>query len=195
MVRICRAVVAVLGLVFWVHITCLRGAAADEVNTKLAFSAIPVKAKYTKAEKALITLRLRNQGTSSVLLAPLSTLDEYVRLRVIGPDGKEVSRCGNKVDGGGLAGQKFMIVPPNRSLRAVINLTCDERAGDGYNLAQTGEYTIFAEYGIGLSKKALSEIARGAKVWNGRIEAPAAKFLIISSNKNEGTNFQLGKQD
>jgi len=152
----------------------------------LVISARPVKRNYHKGEKVILDVRVRNEGKRSLLLAPLSVVDEYLQVRVFGPDGEKAPQCSDKIDGGGLAEQKFLIVYPGASVHAPVRLSCEKRGDRGYVLDRIGKYVVHAEYHVGLPRKALNEIAGTAEVWNGRIEAPPAEFSITSLENKKG---------
>lgn len=155
---------------------------SGEVPT-LAFSAKPLKERYEKGEKVVLEVSIRNEGKRSVLLPPLSIIDEYLTLRLVAPDGKHLAPCRDRIDGGGLAGQKFLIVEPGASLRALVNLSCNRRRGEGYPLDQVGKFVVYAQYQLGLPEKGLKQIAGTAQVWTGRLAAPPAEFWITGSPK------------
>ncbi len=161
---------------FLAHGVVAQNAQDTTQSVKLQFSALPEKHEYRLGEVVRFRFSLHNSGDRDVLVARGFTLDHYVYLRILGPDGKELPWCG-KIDG---IIQRFAVLRPGAKIQSVVRASCDSHRDSGYVFDRQGVYNISAYYHLPEPLRALKRIAGSALVTTARIHAKPVSITITS---------------
>ncbi len=146
---------------------------------RLHFRAIPEKHEYRPGQVIRFTFSLRNLGKKDILVARHFVLNQYVWLKVTGPDGNVVPWCG-KIDG---RLEEFAVLRPGARIESQVRVSCDSHKDSGFVFDLPGTYEVSAEYYIPEPVRALRRIAGNATPVTEHIPAKTVAITVTSAER------------
>ncbi len=138
-------VLAPIAVVVLLH-SLLGAAPKDKAkDVRLTFEAKPVKERFAYREPIQFRFRLENVGATDVLVLKPLTLFLSVHLKITGPDGKPVLRCG-PIPLVAREEEDFRVLRPGERLEEEARISCQGEEGPpeerwGYSIPGPGKYT------------------------------------------------------
>ena len=152
--------------------------AAPETPCTLCFSALPEKQLFVQGEPVILVMSIYNWSAKPAAPVFVSSLkgDEFVDLKVIGPDGKEVPWQGK----GRISSREYS--PADFSVLATYQQISAKRVisfkdGAGFIFDKPGEYFVTSEYSLGPPEH-FAPFAGEAKIPTGTFRSTKAGFCI-----------------
>ena len=109
--------------------------------------------------------------------------NEFVDLKLLGPDGKNVTWRGTaKIDSKNYSTTDFVVLKPHESVHAsrIISL----KDGTGFVLQESGSYSLRAEYSLSPREYFAPPIADGVEIPAESLASRAVTFCIESCDPN-----------
>lgn len=152
--------------------------AAPETPCTLCFSARPEKQLFVQGEPVILVLSIYNWSAKPAEPIFVSRLkdDEFVKLKVIGPDGKEVPWQGKgRISSREYFPADFAVLATYQEISAkrVISL----KDGAGFVFDKPGEYFVMAQYSLSPPEPFVS-FAGETKIPTGTFRSTKAGFCI-----------------
>ena len=149
-------------------------ATPDTLCDALCFLARPETQLFKQGEPVIVVLSIYTRSAKPIFVSRL-TDGEFVKLSVIGPDGKEVRRQGNGRPSRPYFSSDFAVLGTYQeiSAKSVISL----KDGAGFVFDKPGEYFVTAEYSLG-PPGPLAPFAGEAKIPTNSFRSTKAGFCI-----------------
>lgn len=146
----------------------------DTLCDALCFLARPETQLFSRGEPVIVVLSIYTRSAKPIFVSRL-TDGEFVKLSVIGPDGKEVRRQGNGRSSRPYSSSDFAVLGTYQEISAkrIISL----KDGAGFVFDKPGEYFVTAEYSLG-PPGPLAPFAREAKIPTDTFRSTKAGFCI-----------------
>lgn len=148
------------------------------INRKLKFTARPIKPIFSVGEKVLFRLQLRNISRTDVFVSRTLDLGDFVYFEIKGPKGRPAPWCGI-IRSVMYSQNSFTILKPGESVSKIVELSCNPRFREGYQLDAPGLYLATGAYGLG-PKEYFAPVAGSTDVPQGIAKAPPVTFLIAT---------------
>jgi len=154
-----------------------RNPAATE--QAIVFRAVPKKHVFKQKEDIVLFFSIQNNSADDVFVSRLAG-DEFVDIKLRGPDGKEVSWQGTgKIDSRNYSASEFAVLKKNESIRAFRIISVKD--GRGFLFQENGQYSLVAEYLLAPSDY-FAPLAGNAKIPPESLKSSPATFCIETCN-------------
>jgi hypothetical protein len=168
-------------VVFGVGVTdCATGKQATE-STAVIFRAVPTKRLFKPGEDIVLVLSIQNNSTDPVFVSRLAG-DEFVDLKLTGPDGKEVPWQGKRIiDSKSYSPSDFVVL--KRGERVSARRTISAKDGHGFVIERSGRYSATAQYSLE-PPEYFAPLAGKAKIPPGSLVSRLAIFCFTTCDSD-----------
>jgi hypothetical protein len=145
----------------------------DTVCIALCFSARPETQLFKQGEPVIVVLSIYTRAAKPIFVSRL-TDGEFVKLSVIGPDGKELPRQ-DRISSRAHSPSDFAMLETYREISATTVISLKD--GAGFVFDKPGEYFLTAEYSLG-PPESFASFAGETKIPTGAFRSTKAGFCI-----------------
>lgn len=156
----------------------MYGQAPDPPDSEcdaLCFSARPERQLFKLGDPVIVVLSIYTRSAKPIFVSRL-TDDEFVKVSLIGPDGKELLPQGNgRISSRAYAPSDFATLETYKEISAKRNISLND--GAGFVLDKPGQYFVTAEYSLG-SPESFAPFAGETKIPTGSFRSTKVGFCI-----------------
>lgn len=141
----------------------------------LTFRAVPARHLFKHGEDIVLVLSIQSNLADPVFVSSLRS-NEFVDMRFVGPDGKEVAWRGTgKIDSRRYSASDFVVLKTGERVRA--SRTISFKDGSGFIFERPGRYSVTAEYSLA-PPEYFAPLAGKSKIPTGSFSSPTSTFCI-----------------
>ncbi|MGB9489704.1 MAG: hypothetical protein WCA92_04480 [Terriglobales bacterium] len=140
----------------------------------LSFTAKPAKIAFAVGEDIVFRFRIKNLSSTRMFVSRYMPVGDFVALKLLGPDGKQVTWQG-KIRSVEYNKDAFLMLEPGKEVSA--NHTISTTKGEGFVIDKPGRYTVQAEYSLG-PPEYFGSLAPKESIPRGTFNSPESHFTV-----------------